>query len=201
VEPSVKAALDASGHLGPLLGLGEREKGKPGWDMCVDLWLNALRRGERGRYDDAVARLYRLLEAAAQARVFAMYGLETGRIVPSELPDSLRSAVFMKKDRKDAAVYAQLGLNHTVELLRDRDPDDAFVGAYAPACGREERLQGPPWLVKRNNSILAHGFVSVDCSVWNEAKRWVETNLAPFFHGAGFPQLPREIPPLHEVAV
>jgi hypothetical protein len=86
-------------------------------------------------------------------------------------------------------------------LLRDRDPDDTFVKAFAPGCVRGESLQGPPWLVKRNNSILAHGFVSVDCSAWEEAKNWVEANVAPFFRVAGFPQLPCEIPRLHEIVV
>jgi hypothetical protein len=108
-EPSVKVALEASGHILPLLCLGERENGQPGWDICADLWLNALRRGERGRYDDAVARLYRLLEAATQAWVYARYGLETGRTTLSDLSDSLRSSVFMKTDRKDGGAYAQLG--------------------------------------------------------------------------------------------
>jgi hypothetical protein len=133
--------------------------------------------------------------------VFANYGLETGRIAPNDLPNPLRSSVFMKIDAKDGTEYAQLGLNHTVELLRGRDPGDAFVQAYASNRARGERLQGPPWLVKRNNSILAHGFVSVDTKAWEEAKGWVETNLTSFFHRAVFPQLPREIPPLHEAAV
>jgi CRISPR-associated protein (TIGR02710 family) len=171
---SVAAALEASGHLGPLCGLGAREKGKPGWDICADLWLNAQRRGERGRYDDAVARLYRLLEAAAQAQVFARYQLETGRIAPNELPDSLRYSVFISRDRKDDSEYTQLALAQTVELLRDRDPDDAFVAAYACDAARHGRLHGPSWLVKRNNSILAHGFVSIDGSAWEEANSWVE---------------------------
>jgi CRISPR-associated protein (TIGR02710 family) len=200
-EASVEAALDASGHLRALIELGKREKGKPGWDICADLWLNALRRGERGRYDDAVARLYRLLEAAAQSWVFARYRVTTGRMAPSELPDSLRSCVFMKTDRKDGAEYAQLGLNHTVELLRCRDAGDAFVQAYASDGTQEDRLQGPAWLVKRNNSILAHGFVRVDSSAWDEARSWIETRLAPFFHDAGCRQLPREIPPLDKAAV
>jgi CRISPR-associated protein (TIGR02710 family) len=200
-ENWLRDMLTESDHLGPLLALGEREKGKPGWDICADLWLNALRRGGRGHYDNAVARLYRLLEAAAQAHLWARYDLESGRIAPIELPDSMRSYVFMNTDPKNGARYAQLALNQTVELLRERDPDDPFVAAYAGGYAREDRLQGPPWLAKRNRSILAHGFVSVDCNAWEEAKSWVETNVMAFFRGAEFPQLPRRIPPLQTTAV
>jgi CRISPR-associated protein (TIGR02710 family) len=202
-EPSVEAALEASGHRGQLLALGEREKGKPGWEICADLWLNALRRGERARYDDAVARLYRLLEAAAQARLWekSNHRLETGRIDPAELPESMRSSVFMKLDPKDGTEFAQLGLNDTVRLLRHRDPNDALAAAYASNAAGEDGLHGPPWLVKRNNSILAHGFVSIDNRAWDEAKRWVETNLMPFLGDVQFRQLPREIPLLQDIAV
>ena len=50
----VESMLEATKHLAPLIALSNREKGKPGWDICADLWLNALRRGERGRYDNAI---------------------------------------------------------------------------------------------------------------------------------------------------
>jgi CRISPR-associated protein (TIGR02710 family) len=197
----IEAMLEASEHLAPLRMLGEREKGRPGWDICTDLWLNALRRGERGRYDDAVARLYRLLEAAAQAHLWEKHGLESGRIAPEELSDAIRSAAFMKEDPRNGERYFQLGLSSTAELLRERDPDDRFVAAYGGAGAREDRFSGPPWLTKRNRSILAHGFVSVDGKVWEEAKGWVETNLMAFLRGAEFPQLPRRIPLSEQTAV
>jgi CRISPR-associated protein (TIGR02710 family) len=197
----VASMLEATKHLAPLLAIGKREKGKPGWDICADLWLNALRRGERGRYDDAIARLYRLLEAAAQAHLWERYGLESGRVSPTELPAFMRSQVLMKADRKNGARYAQLALHQTVELLRARDPGDAFAAAYAGADALQDRFQGPPWLTKRNHSILAHGFVSVDDKAWNEARAWVETNVAKFFSDCAFPQLPRRIPSLESTAV
>jgi CRISPR-associated protein (TIGR02710 family) len=193
-EPAVKSMMEASGHLAPLLALARRERGRPGWDLCADLWLNAQRRGKRGRYDDAVARLYRLLEAAAQAQLWGRHGLESGRIAPSELPNSMRSSVYMKKDLKNGASYAQLALKQTMQLLRERDPHDDFVAAYESGNAVQNRLHGPPWLIKRDHSILAHGFVSVDETAWGEAKSWVEANLLPLFRQDIFPQLPREIP-------
>jgi CRISPR-associated protein (TIGR02710 family) len=200
-ESWLRGMLESSGHLRPLLALGEREKGKPSWEICGDLWLNALRRGERGRYDDAVARLYRLLEAVAQTHVLKRHGLETGRIPPTKIPESMRSRVAIKKDRKTGAEYAELGLNQAVELLRARNPDDVFVAAYTTGSGQQNHLQGPAWLSKRNRSILAHGFASVDQSDWDEARTWIETNLITFFHNPEFLQLPRKIPALQDTAV
>jgi CRISPR-associated protein (TIGR02710 family) len=192
-EPALRGMLAETGHLEALLALGERKKDQPGWDICADLWLNALRRGERGRYDDAIARLYRLTEAAAQAQLWSRYGLETGRIALPEIPQSLGS-VYVKTDPRSGAEYAQLGLVQTVKLLRCRDPGDPLVAVYAGDDGSH----GPPWLPKRNNSILAHGFASVDGKAWEEARNWVETNLTRFFASAAFPQFPRRIPEIAE---
>jgi CRISPR-associated protein (TIGR02710 family) len=189
----LRDVLAKSSHLEPLLDLGGQALGKPSWRLCADLWRNAERRGLRRRYDDAVARLYRLLEAAAQAHVSAKHGLDTGRLVPTELPESMRSSVIMKRDPKTGAAFAQLALNQTVQLLRERDSKDEFAAAYAGG-GPDHRLQGPAWLVKRNHSILAHGFVTVDEKAWVEAKSWIETNLRPFFRTFEFPQLPLQIP-------
>jgi len=189
----LRAALVETEHLPALLALGQSEKRTPGWHVCADLWLNAIGRGERGRYDDAVARLYRLTEATAQVQLWSRYGLETGRIAPSEIPESL-GPVYVKTDPKSGARYAQLGLEQTVTLLRHRDPDDPLVAVYAGDDGSH----GPPWLPKRNNSILAHGFASIDGKAWEEARNWVETHLTPFFVSAAFPQFPRRIPEIAE---
>jgi CRISPR-associated protein (TIGR02710 family) len=179
--------LRASSHLQPLLALGSGQKGKPDFLICADLWLNALRRGERGRYDDAVARLYRLAEATAQAHLWRRYGLRS-RLPPSELPEGMRSSVEIREDEKDGNPYALLGLDKTVQFLRHRDPEDPFAVAYGP--GVKDR---PAWLSMRNNSILAHGFSCVTRGEWSAARDWTQTNIVPFF-GKPFEQLPCKIP-------
>lgn len=192
--PALRNMLEATGHLKALDALAEGRKDRPGWNICADLWLNALRRGERGRYDDAIARLYRLLEAAAQAQLWSRYQLESGKVPPSALLAEMRSAII-KTDPKTGAQYALLGLNQTVELLRGRDRDDPLAAVYYQGDG----AFGPPWLVTRNNSILAHGFVSIDDRTWAEARNWVETRLTGLF--PAFAQLPRRIPEPESAAV
>ena len=172
-EAWLREELEQSGHLETLVALGRREK-QAEWVACADLWLNALRRGEQGRYDDAVARLYRLLEAVAQAQLWGRYRLETGRIAPAELPGSMRASVFVRKDPENGMEFAQLALHQTVQLLHARDPHDEFAGAYAGGGASDNGLEGPRWLARRNNSILAHGFVSIDRHAWGEARSWIE---------------------------
>jgi len=192
---ALSRALEESGHLTPLVQLGHREKGKPGWDVCADLWLNALRRGGRGRYDDAVARLYRLTEAAVQARLWTCYRLESERIPSEAVPEGLIRDARWKTDWKTGARYVELGLFQTVEFLRAKDPRDPFVLAFAGESASGEPIKGPKWLAKRNRSILAHGFTCVGEQDWCEARRWCEEAIVPFFpKEARFEQLPRELP-------
>jgi CRISPR-associated protein (TIGR02710 family) len=192
---ALKTLLAAGGHLQPLIALGGSKKDQPSFHICADLWLNALRRGERGRYDDAVARLYRLLEATAQMHLWSRYGLESGRMLPSELPKAMRSPSLMYVDQRDGKEYARLALNQTAEFLRCRDKGDRFVAAYA-ANRMSDLVQGPSWLVKRNHSILAHGFTRITAEDWSAARGWVEASLITFFEKSMFPQLPKAIPPL-----
>jgi CRISPR-associated protein (TIGR02710 family) len=174
--------------------LGERQEGAPGWDLCADLWLNALRRGERARYDDAVARLYRLVEAAAQAWLWSRYELKSGRIPWGRIPASMRDGLQRRND--SSGEYALLALNQTVKFLRCLDQDDRFAAAYMSDWADAAGVQGPPWLTLRNSSILAHGFTSVGEKIWIQAKTWVEANVRPYFAEAQFAHLPRQIPRL-----
>lgn len=58
-------------------------------DILFDLWNNALRAAERGRYDDATARIYRLLEWTAQWMLHHHCGIDTGDVDLSKVPPSL----------------------------------------------------------------------------------------------------------------
>lgn len=191
-------SLATSGHLQPLLALGEREQGVPDWKLCADLRLNALRRGDRGRFDDAVARLYRLVEASAQAWLWTRYRLRSGHIPFAEIPEAMRDEL---RSEADGEGNVKLGLNNVVRFLRYRDPGDAFALRYVGEAVGADVLRGPPWLMQRNLSILAHGFDSVSPRVWNTAREWTETLVRPCFQHEEFPQLPRKIPPLEAAVV
>jgi CRISPR-associated protein (TIGR02710 family) len=67
--------------LGELLTIGKEIKaGNPHILVVADLVANAYRRMLEGKYDDAVARLYRAVEAIAQCQLWTKFGWKTGEL-------------------------------------------------------------------------------------------------------------------------
>ena len=116
-------------------------------EIIVDLFVNAERRFKEGKYDDCVARLYRALEMLVQWRLKEKFGLDTGDIDLSKVPD--KEKWYNYKNPRDGKI--KLPLYASYELLKSlKDP-----------VGNEiEHIEG--LLSIRNNSILAHGVVPVE---------------------------------------
>jgi CRISPR-associated protein (TIGR02710 family) len=181
-------ALEEAGLLAPLLALADLSGTQPSWALCADLWLNAGRSGQRGRYDDAIARLYRLVEAAAQAQLWEWHRLPSP--VPwAQVPDELRRGLNPMTNPKTGEQTAPLGLERAIQFLAYLDPNDPLAAAF-----QDSTRAKPMWLKKRNKSILAHGFSSVGVQTWTEARDWVQINLRPFWQAHEPPQLPTKLP-------
>jgi len=125
----------------------------PTWALFADLLANARRRGGQGRFDDAVARLYRAIEAAAQARLAEAHAVaDTGKVPLDQLPIALRG-------EKSAAAKngcVALALQDDYQFLLEQGD---HLGQKFQALGLADREKSP--LVARNQSILAHGFAPV----------------------------------------
>lgn len=115
----------------------------------ADLVANARRRREEGRLDDAVARLYRALELAAQVALAGLgldaSDLDVGRIRDPALRDLLGAE--QRLDRR-GELRVRIGLVRALHVLRDQ-------GHPLGALADEETLASA--LEARNQSILAHG--------------------------------------------
>ncbi|HWQ66003.1 MAG TPA: TIGR02710 family CRISPR-associated CARF protein [Methanospirillum sp.] len=122
--------------------------------ILVDLLNNAKRRIEGERYDDALARLYRVVELLSQVLLMS-WGIDDieGKIHFTDLRKILR-------DKKDIATYARradnkgvirIGLRSKFMLLEDL--------GLAGAASYYQHLE--PFLRTRNDSILAHGLTPV----------------------------------------
>lgn len=188
---AVGEALVASGHY-HFLQTAASAAGAPCWELCADLWLNAQRRAVRGRWDDALARLYRLVEAAAQARLKERYGIDSACVALDALPSAMRSTAHKRTGWK-GETFATLAQNDAYMFLGHRDPSDPLVCAYAPTWRPGNDLRGPQWLSARNKSILAHGFNTIREKTWLQGSEWVEKNLRPFWRDIEPPQLPTRL--------
>jgi len=124
-------------------------------EMVVDLLANAERRALEGRYDDAVARLYRAIEMAAQVALEARKpAIRTGQVQPDQVPASLHSE-FVQRYMNREGTALQLPLYASYRLL------DALGSPLGARFARvEEAVRG--LLAARNGSILAHGLVPID---------------------------------------
>ena len=137
-------------------------------DRLVDLLENARRRHERGRFDDCVARLYRLVEYLGQLRfqTFLPDSLEghspnPTKSVPLEIlrrhGPTTTDTFLEPKAGKDRTV--SLGLEHVMRWLGEAGDPIAigFLDIYDdPDKGRRRGPIGN-LLQLRNDSLLAHG--------------------------------------------
>jgi CRISPR-associated protein (TIGR02710 family) len=131
----------------------------PSRHHVLDLLANAKRRKDEGRVDDAVARLYRAIEAGAQVALKERHGFESTEKVPLDrVPETLRPEWI---SRATDGVLA-LGLQDAYALLASlNDP----LGEKFISAGLKGQASA---LGARNRSILAHGFDRVSESVFDK---------------------------------
>ena len=132
----------------------------------LDLWFNAQRRAAQGRYDDAVARAYRLLEWAAQWLLHTHAGIDTSDIAEDRVPEGLLLSV--NRDGK-----RQAGLFAAWELVA------AHVSGLPADFAARERDRLREHLTARNFSILAHGYTPISAVAWQGFRDWIEDAFMP----------------------
>jgi CRISPR-associated protein (TIGR02710 family) len=140
--------------------------------LVLDLLGNAGRRADEGRWDDAVARLYRAIEALAQWTLASRHAIPSTKAVPLDrIPPPLRAEWMEGKEHRDALT---LGLQDAYRLLKAlNDPiGDRFIAHQLHDTARSA-------LTARNQSILAHGFERVSKktfeSLWRAALDMADT--------------------------
>lgn len=149
-----------------------------------DLWQNAQRRAAQGRYDDAVARTYRLLEWTAQW-LLSTKGVQTDDLLPEQIPEGLTIAANPDGKR-------QAGLRIAWELAAHH------LGGEIQAFVEAERAHMLDRLKKRNYSILAHGDQPIAQTDWAEFSTWIDSTLVPLLQTqaarAGLKRLAPQLP-------
>ncbi len=136
----------------------KRSSDHPTRALLEDLISDAARRRREGRHVDAVARLYRAVEAIAQLRLWTKYEIRTSSVLLKKLPQPMRQ--HLKSRAEDGKL--KLALQDSFEVLRYwQDP----LGEGFVELGWHGR--GSP-LVRRNKSIAGHGFAPVSRNTSDE---------------------------------
>jgi CRISPR-associated protein (TIGR02710 family) len=168
-------AVQLAEHLGQL-----GQATPPSRHHVLDLLANAKRRKDEGRFDDAVARLYRAIEAIAQVALKENHGVESTEKIPLEqVPESLRTTWA---SRANEGVVA-LGLQDAYTLLATLNDPVSTKFQNAELIGKTSPL------VARNRSILAHGFERASDAVFE--KLWTSALSLADVDVAGLPSFPR----------
>ena len=150
-----------------------------------DLWLNAERRAKQGRYDDAVARWYRMVEWTAQWQIRERLGFETKEFPSDQLPEGMHG-----KTNGEGAI--KVGLSDAWKIIAAKCKGACQEFAEREAASLRNHLD------KRNQSILAHGFRPVSRDDWQELEHWTRDRFLPMLceHAkkAGLRKEPSQLP-------
>lgn len=150
--------------------------------QVADLVANAERRAQEGKYDDAVARLYRALELDGQvALTEPPLFIKNASDVPAEkIPESLREEFINKYSDENGKI--KLGLRALFTLL-------AAVGHSRGIAFMEQWKRINGILSARNQSILAHGSQPIAEDTYTKLKAILCDNLT-LTETVSFPKMP-----------
>lgn len=149
-----------------------------------DLYWNAERRASQGRFDDAVSRIYRLIEWTAQWQLRSRLDADTADFPPELLPANDRA----QPDR-DGKVKLGLWSAWQVVEARLKGPARDLIARHGAELLR--------LLDIRNSSILAHGFRPVK-PAWEWMQQWMSERFLPVLDGlaweSGLRKRPEQLP-------
>lgn len=174
-------ARDLQPHFSILRTLtGDSPRREPA--QLLDLWRNAERRAAQGRYDDAVGRVYRLLEWSAQWLLKSRCGIDSSDVPPERVP-----AGFELSANRDGKF--QVALFSAWELLCALSSGPAIDFFRAQRSALLNHLQ------MRNHSILAHGFAPINRDEWLRFSGWCRETLLPvLLQESGLKEMAPQLP-------
>ncbi len=145
--------------------------------IALDMFWNATRRAEEGKYDDATVRLYRTVEMIGQIEVFNELGYHTDSIPVEQIPEALRGT-FTSNEAKQTV---ELGLKDNFLLLEELGNS---VGKNF--LQHEDELKKV--MHTRNTSFLTHNFKVIEKNQFSSLKETIE-EIFDIDHQVKFPKL------------
>jgi CRISPR-associated protein (TIGR02710 family) len=134
----------------------------------LDMLANASRRADVAqKYDDAVARLYSVLEALARYRLKNGYRIHTNAVRPDQIPETIRDDYKHRLlDSESGKDLLRVGLRDSYRLLLALD--DPLGKKYKAS---EKDLKA--LLYARNQSRLAHGKLSIKPETYQRMRQLI----------------------------
>jgi CRISPR-associated protein (TIGR02710 family) len=125
----------------------------PNRDLVLDIFSNARRRFEEGKREDAIVRLYRVVELIAQVELHEKYQVDTSDVIPEQLPPPVREVIQKRCTGSDGKI--RIAMRDAYSLLLELDSP---LGKAFDKCNKDfKKVQSA-----RNSSILIHGLGASD---------------------------------------
>lgn len=125
---------------------------KPCLPFMLDLYANAERRYLEGKTDDAILRIYRIVEMGAQERLLSKYSISVSDVRKEQIPERLREEfIRMYKSQGDSKIK----ISQTAAFNLLDNLGDALGKKFIEKKDSFLKIQS-----SRNYSYLAHGFGS-----------------------------------------
>ena len=176
-------------YISIAMRLNDQNPAKRDAARLFDLYRNAERRAAQGRYDDAVARIYRLLEWSAQWILETQCGIKTADIDPTQIPQHM--TLRANRDGK-----IQVGLFDAWQLVKHKTQGSAarFIQDQEKTLLNHTKL--------RNASILAHGFEPLGQAQWQTIHTWLNAQFIPMLLAealnVGIKSMPPQLPAVYQ---
>ena len=157
-----------SKHIAFLNKLSE-DANKPSKLLVIDIFSNAIRRYEEGKIDDAMVRLYRIIELIAQDRLLSQYNIDTADVNINNLPDNIPNELkneFVNKYKSNHSEKIRIGQSAAYKLLY-------YLGDKLGEKYWDNEKKFLPIQQARNNSYLAHGFQAISENTYNKNKEFL----------------------------
>ncbi len=143
--------------------------GKPSLSMIYDLFSNAERRFEEGKIDDAILRLYRIVEMIAQYILSEKYGIDTSDVKLEQLPESIKEEFIRKyEDNTEGKSKAKIKIPQHASFTLLKELGDEVGKIYVQKEKEFKSIQS-----SRNSSYLAHGFQSSSEKTYEKLRDFV----------------------------
>lgn len=152
--------------------LQKKKAEQPDQLRADDLFANAQRRYNEHKYDDTVARLYRLIEMLGQIDLYDDTEQLTHKYPKSMLPEHLSSDYIHRCTDKEKPEFVRLGLKDTYQLL---DALNRPIGKLF----EELKDDYNSLMSARNQSILAHGNIPLGKEKADKAFAFVKKIYTP----------------------
>jgi CRISPR-associated protein (TIGR02710 family) len=149
----------------------EKKKTKYPRELVVDIFLNAKRRDNEGKFDDALIRLYRVMELISQNVLYYKYKIDPADIKENQLkilPSEITTKIEYKQGKKTTS-----GMTDNYEILKHLN-NELGINYCQDSSIRD--IMGI-----RNYSILIHGENPINKNNLSRLMGIVEKFLCTFF--------------------